>query len=118
MIAIGLAFGFLLGYVAHGVSPTENAYAETEIKIEYSKPIEEIKVDAYKDDLNEILRNYKNDNNSEVAYNKILKMLVPPGFLSMHLQITVAFRELSTGNLEEGTLKLQNLKNSHNWLNL
>lgn len=114
MIAVGLAFGFMLGYVAHGAVPTNQTLAAEELVIQNVEMIDSTK---YQNKLNFYLENYSRSDDASQVYNEILQLSAPQEFKELHLQLVLTFGKIINGDQSAFT-SLQNLKNTYNWLSL
>ena len=111
---------FVFSLVLFGCSKNVDQ-GEANNNVEQKKPA--ITSQGYKQSLNAILQPYWDSLQPAGVKNKILELTAPAEFLSLHLNIVIAFelieqgqKDSDQGKIEEGIDRLNNLANNNDWL--
>lgn len=114
MIAIGLAFGFMLGYVVQSAAPPNQVVAAENDTVASSIAISK---EDYQNEVNLYLGDFDQTGDAEQAYNSVQAMSVPFEYQDLHLRLVIAFGNIKEGH-QDWLLELDDLKKSYSWLNL
>ena len=116
-----IIFVFSLTFAGCVKDVQDNDRGVNKNNIEQNKPV--ITSQSYQQSLNAILQPYWGSLQPAGVKNKILELTAPAEFLSLHLNIVIAFelieqgqKDSDQGKIEEGIDRLNNLANQNDWL--